>query len=909
MDTRLLRLWSNCKSVALVCLLNFVGIFVCQALFAGRAEAAAMANGELAWNGDRKTLDGEVIYSLPQSVQATGPQTDSFWLLPNRDLVAPGTDGGISREQREFVSDASGFEWPFADEGLGALLIKGVKASELPSACPATPRDLAQRYQIGSLKDVDFEFQDNERILLIRHKTSEPRHKSSERRNLCRFVVIRFEFHPRLGNGNFAQFADGDATFSGPVYPVWQSAPVFTQLSLLNSRNPSGVYCNRCAVPDAKGKTNIVFHGLPPPIHFRRTPPESKFELSKFSLDESRSRLGTVSNHDELRDTLEIFNTLLSRALVADGESKENSWRITLMKEITIEQLVTEQAGEIQLHGSFGKVTPILSDYHSAALFRALARSFARHVLSGGDEKRPESWKKFRQNEFVARILAELWLQDAFPRLSFLKNLSDRFSFLPFFRAVQQGNAFVNNAVFVGGEETGSRLDYSTLQDFISPMKGSELLERMNACADEDVRNQARQRARLVQLATQSAAEFAEFLTSTQAQKTCIVPMDAGILPTWVSQEKIEIQESEKKRLKLSRAVVRPSPTTEFFLFKDAVPARDTLQLSVVDKDNEALKEVRYPEPSLESLEELNKRFSSVEVMSPNRAVAADRLVYPRPIKTVVQALALNYDSRRSDVTLRSQFQTLQVGDLWNRTLQLGWRREYEKNFLDLTISSNIPSIIKEARTTIAVSSTTQLEEAPPSFLSVSYAIDKGAGSILYPEGTGLKIWLRRPLTLTALKQTMSEPEQEWLFSTSLPLAPRLTWSESFNYGLIENPIDVGLRSVPGWPAGSFKSQEYLVMRSELRNTLAQNLNASVASSILFQHITFYSAHVVAFDDLQAQKRGNVKTRTAQAILAGIRLFGALFGAKDQALGIEVARALAEPGRTSFGLTLGRSAN
>ncbi|NBW81898.1 hypothetical protein EBR21_09100, partial [bacterium] len=90
---------------------------------------------------------------------------------------------------------------------------------------------------------------------------------------------------------------------------------------------------------------------------------------------------------------------------------------------------------------------------------------------------------------------------------------------------------------------------------------------------------------------------------------------------------------------------------------------------------------------------------------------------------------------------------------------------------------------------------------------------------------------------------------------------------------------------------------------------LAQNLNASVASSILFQHVVFYSAHVVALDDLQAARRGTVKTRTAQSLLAGVRLFGALFGAKDQALGFEVARAMADPARTSFGLTIGKSAN
>ena len=38
-----------------------------------------------------------------------------------------------------------------------------------------------------------------------------------------------------------------------------------------------------------------------------------------------------------------------------------------------------------------------------------------------------------------------------------------------------------------------------------------------------------------------------------------------------------------------------------------------------------------------------------------------------------------------------------------------------------------------------------------------------------------------------------------------------------------------GLRSVPAWPTAEYMSKEYALVRSELRHTLTQNLNATVA--------------------------------------------------------------------------------
>jgi hypothetical protein len=104
-------------------------------------------------------------------------------------------------------------------------------------------------------------------------------------------------------------------------------------------------------------------------------------------------------------------------------------------------------------------------------------------------------------------------------------------------------------------------------------------------------------------------------------------------------------------------------------------------------------------------------------------------------------------------------------------------------------------------------------------------------------------------------------------------------------------------------------SKEYALVRSELRHTLTQNLNATVAKSLLFQHALLYGAHVFAFDRLRAESTASVDARVAQSLLMGFRLYGALFGAKDQAVSFEIARALTDPARTSFGFSLGKALN
>lgn len=909
MDTRLLRLWSNFRPSWVVRPLILLVLFAVLLLKPQRAQGAqdAFASGVLSWESQARLMSGRITFVFPEDISgiAVGEHSDQFWLLPNRDLVETLQLNFLNREQREFRAGASEIEWPINDSGLGALRVTRVESAAIANRCPLRSADFFEQSNKFKFKPVDFELDKNERVLTVRTDRSLRSAGEKVRASGCRFVRVGFVFHPRVGSGNFALHSDGSASFSGPIYPVWKDRPLATQLRIESTNRDLTAHCTGCR--SYEGLTQAVeFFGLPPPLHFNLKDEHQSVSFVNFDLDPTNENSSKEKKLGEIQETIQTLKRIAEPALQTFSNKNKKQWELGIAQALTIEQLVLEQSNEIQLHASFAKVAPLLDKFHRAALFRGVARSFSRFLLS--DETQTQTWRDLRRRETLARILAEIWLRDAYPRLSFLKELSDRLDFVPFFRAVQQGSAFVNNAVFVGSEETGNRLDYGILDDFLAPMKGDEILSRMDACVGEDARKSIRENALKVAMGQISAHEFARTLERMTPIPKCSVPMEVGVIPDWTFRENIEIRETEKKSLQMVRKVVSSSQTAQF-IFPDALVSRDPLQVLLTSSHSPSEIKIIKTNDAKDTTVELANSSYSARVLTPHRAVSSERLEFPRPVRTVLQALALNYDSRRADITLRSQIQTTQMGDEWGRSLTLGLRREYQRNYFDLQAYSAIPSIFGDARSAIALASTTQLVEAPPSFISASYSLDQGTGSSLYPDGVGLRLWLRRPLTLTAIQEKMLDPEQEWLLTAAVPLAPRLTWMQSLNYGRSETAIDAGLRSVPGWPVGSFTSLEYIAIRSEIRQIITQNLNASIARSVLFQHAALYAAHVVAFDDIQAARQGSVDARSAQSILAGVRFIGALLGAKDQALSFEIARALSVPPRNSFGMTVGKSLN
>lgn len=920
MDTRLLRVWSNCKAELVSVLRILLKISVIYAFFsAGQVQAessnsqptstaGSISNIRLTWNEDAQNFRGLQFFAVPvkeleERISSLEPAREAyrafnFWLLPNRDL-REALQKSLTREQREFRMGAPDIEWPYPEVGLGALLIREAFAASTPGDCPSEQMHFLEVSDALPWRKVSFERHNFERHLRIESKSN-----SADK---CYFIKFDFVFEPRSGEGNFALLNNGNAHFSGPIYPLWQNRPTSTQLRFNANTSKLTLLCTGCRTTDS-GEVVTDFVGLPPALTFTQ-----KFRTLGDVFSVSTALLKKTANdsawldNDEISRTVKIFFDYAGGAIARAEKTRGRGWETAVRSNLLIDRLIAEQEGEIQLHPSFGKVSPLLGDYHRAALFRALARDFLRHSLS--ELSANGTWLQRREDEKVVSFLAEIWLNNAFPKLNRLKQISENLSFLPFFRAVQQGNAFLNNSVFVGTEEQPGELDFNIYYEFLAPMKGALIAERIRRCAAPEVFTALSRISNEIANGQNSILEFKNLIVTSSPLKSCLTPMHSGLLPESLPEEKIEI-ESDKNQLLIERRVL-PNPPSHNFLF----PQQDLKRrepLSVAIKDVRGSEEnVVIPASETDStIIPLPKYAADALILEPNRATSGDRLRWPRPLRTVLQALSLNYDSRRSDLVLRSQLQTTQTGDEWSRALLLGFRREFARNNLDLQFTTRTPSLIAKTSATLTISSNIRLERAPPSFLALSYGVERGAGgSLLYPDGAGLRLWLRRPLSLSALQEKMVDPNQEWIFSYAAGLAPRLTWSEIVSYGFSESGVDVGLRSVPAWPSGQFVSTDYALLRSELRQTLTQNLNASLAKTILFQHAVLYGAHVLAFDQLQTEREVRVDARVAQSLVIGIRMFGALFGAKDQAVSLEVARALTSPARTSFGLSLGKAVN
>lgn len=919
MDTRLLRVWSNCM-IELVSVLRFLlKISAVYAFFgAGEVQAdssnsgstpigSSISNIRLAWNEDAQHFIGLQLFAVPvkeleERILSLEParaahKAFNFWLLPNRDL-REALQKSLTREQREFRMGAPDVEWPYPEVGLGTLLIREAFAASTPAACPFEQVDLLEVSQLLAWQRVSFERHNFERHLRIETK--------NDSINKCHFIKFNFVFEPRKGEGNFSLLKNGRAHFSGPIYPFWQNHPTSTQLRFDAKPSKLTLLCTGCRATDS-GEVAADFVGLPPALTFTQKVGTvgDVFAVST-ALLRNTINVSRSLDQDEISRTVKIFLDYAGGAISRAEKTRGRGWETIVRKNLLIERLVVEQEGEIQLHPSFGQVSPLLGDYHRAALFRALSRDFLRHSLSELSANR--TWLQRREDEKVVSFLAEIWLNSSFPKLNRLKQISENLSFLPFFRAVQQGSAFLNNSVFVGSEEQPGALDFNIYHEFFAPMKGAFISERIRRCAAPEVLAGLNRMSNEIANGQKSILEFKSLIATSSPLKSCLTPMHSGLIPESLPEENIEI-ESDKNQLLIERRVL-PNPPSHNFIF----PQQDLKRrepLSVAIKDVRGSEEnLVIPASQTDSIIiPLPKYAVDAFILEPNRASSGDRLRWPRPFRTVLQAMSVNYDSRRSDLVLRSQLQTTQMGDEWSRALLLGFRREFAKNNLDLQFTTRTPSLIGETSAILAISLNIRLERAPPSFLALSYGVERGAGSLLYPEGIGLRLYLRRPLSLSALQEKMVDPNQEWIFSYAAGLAPRLTWSEIVSYGFSESGVDVGLRSVPAWPSGQFVSTDYALLRSELRQTLTQNLNASLAKTILFQHAVLYGAHVLAFDELQAEREVRVDARVAQSLVLGIRMLGALFGAKDQAVSLEVARGLTSPARTSFGFSLGKAVN
>lgn len=875
-----------------------------------KAEASAPSSlVEFQWSDDLHGFEGVqyLFFSSNQLSALSGShglvaptEMDlDFWLLPNRDLK-DSKEPKLNREQIEFSKTPPSIEWPHAEIGLGAVTVRQVDLSEAGHHCLSSSAWKISQNSEPRWRTQSFERRDFERHLRVNLSLRE---KSS-----CYVVRILFQFFPRDGLGNFALQSGIGGVFSGPIHLLLQSTPLPTTLRFLDRNKRVRMSCLGC-VQREEDWTEVEFYGLPPVLNFSFDGKEANALM--FSIPSPVTQLSSPIGEKErkyvqaVEELIELFKPSVDRVFAQTGVA----WGFKLSPDVLIERLVSGQKGEIQLGPAYGEFGLFLDSYQRAALFREVARDFLRHSFQLASVGIAQSWSKLEEDERWVRLITEIWVAEFFPDILKLEKLSSKFSFLPFFKDVQSGKAFMNNDIFMGKEEQGNSPDFNLYEEFFSPMTGAELVSRLRSCAASEDFEEIKLAAVAIAHGHASIAEFQNYVATRQPKQDCIARMERGVFPQDVVSEAIRVDKKDEE-ITVTRQVENIPPSKQFLLYRKIAVVREKL---VLDIDEAGVRrKVVLPEPQSEEKlsHSLNvKNSPKVSVVLPVRTYRADRLTWPRPVRTVLQSISMNYDSRQDDLALRSEVLFYQVGDDWERNSSIGFRRIFSQNYVNLQFSSRIPSLFDDFKSTISMQSDIELKKEYPTFLSMMLDTSAFQAGLLYPEGIGFQGWLRRPLSLSALSKRMTDPDKEFIFEYSLGLAPRFTWKETLTYGASDLGVDIGLRDLPAWPAEEFISQEYGLIRSEIFHTLAHNLVVPLMRTIIFQHAVIYASHVLAFDTLEPVQGAKVGGRAAHSISAGIRLYGALLGAKNQSLSFEVARSFSSIPKTSYSFSVGRSIN
>jgi len=920
MDMRLLWAWSNsflsCLQKggfrAVVSLNLFLWVFALPDVAVARLhEGSAVASSlvELQWSNSLHGFEGVQYITLPRSQfpesKTSVPSQSAhafdldFWILPNRDLHDSGQIVP-TREQREFSQASASVEWPFSETGLGALTIRQVEVSEAGELCSGENLEKLARGNSVHWSAPDFERREFERSLRV---NVSPKVESS-----CIVLRIKFDFFPREGLGNFAMQRDSEGVFSGPVHLLFKSRPLSTILRFRDPSRQLKMSCLGCSDGE-DGWTEVAFHQLQPVLHFHMmNSPERTLVFAGASIFKMESKPVSTRQAEIAADVTEMVK-VFEPAMVKLFAQTGAVWKFAVRPEILIESLIIGQPGEIQLGSAYGEFGIFLDSFQRAALFREISRNFLRHALRQSSQNRFDSWSLLEERERWVRIIAEIWVTEFFPDIFKIKDLSRRFSFLPFFRDLKSGKALLNNNIFLGREESGSALDFNLINEFFSPMTGAELKFRMKSCAQEKVFELLTRSAIDVAYGLKTVQDFMSDVLKKQAADTCTVQMKEGVFPQDVVSETVRV-DNLNDGVSLTRQVDNIPFSKKFLVYADKPMLRERIAVDVHDSGTE--KRTFLPAPMSEQKYTYSLKLKAprkVSVVTPIRSSSSNRLVWPRPTRFALQSIALSYDSQRDDISAKSQVSFFQEGDDWSKNVSFGYMRVYSKDQINLLFSSGVPSFFPQFASSISIQTNVMLTKESLAYLALTYDSSNVQSGPLYPEGFSFKASLRRPLSLAAYAERMPDPNAEFVFGYSIGLAPRLTWRETLTYGASDLGVDVGLRDLSAWPEGEFISKEYGLIRSEIFHTLAHNHVVPFVRTVVFQHAVLYAAHNLTFDAIEPIDAPRVGGRTAQSISAGVRLYGALMGAKNQSLSFEVSRGLSAVPNTSYSFTVGRSIN
>ena len=140
-----------------------------------------------------------------------------------------------------------------------------------------------------------------------------------------------------------------------------------------------------------------------------------------------------------------------------------------------------------------------------------------------------------------------------------------------------------------------------------------------------------------------------------------------------------------------------------------------------------------------------------------------------------------------------------------------------------------------------------------------------------------------------------------------LPIAKLTTLKSKSRLGRASEKIELGGSSgVPGFQSDDLVSDKYAIFRNELSGVVAHDLSLNLGAGAIVEHIFCYVAHHSAFD-AGAIRLLKQPANSIQSVETGIRIYGSLFGAKNQSVTFDWTRTLGSSPRNGFGVTVGKN--
>lgn len=820
-------------------------------------------------------------------------------LYPNRYLK---TEGNSDRELDEAYSSGPLGEDKNALKRRGALVVSSV-VKVLTSGTSCKAPNFEEKANSDS-QPVDMIFNKFETILTLRD-TSEYLPKK------CEFYAIKFRFTPPNSEGNFGIKDDGSQIYSGPIYPISRNVFYDYNVSFINRK----VTCARCMRVQNGSALNFRF--FPPPLHI--------FEPNLNSNQKMTFSVGSVhfeflGTRNDIRQDIENLSIQALKNFPFIKDISKINTPIIIDSSALLHRVSLRMQDEIQLGIGFLKTNPITQKYHEAAFIRSLNTELWFRLIS--EKIEIKNARDFGFVTTISRHLAEKLMQVQFEKIDDIKNLSEKFKFFPVFREIFEGKALVNNEVFLGREESAGKLDTSPLQAIFPTFSATELNERANWCLTESQLGEFNLLTHDTVTGIATVENFILKLQTFESEKC--KDLWKGFLHQRTIQERIEASpfltdDSVVKSYALKRSRDKNSPEQIFAKLENQIADSVTIKIVADDKilykDNSSVTGdflvIKLPQAD---------QNSSLELLGPSTETNRDKYNYPRKIEFVMTGVKLRYESAEKNINLQQQFQFNMRGDEWGRSFGLMWRKQKNLYMVQESFSGlfnqfgvYLPKKIYEnfsaermPKFPFTLGFNQQFENTRREMWSFAeISVQNSSVSILAPEGYEAKLLTSRSLWRKGAFEPIYRVESE--YSLMLPIAKLTTLKSKSRLGKASEKIELGGSSgVPGFQLDDLVSDKYAIFRNELSGVVAHDLSLNLGAGAIVEHVFCYVAHHSAFD-AGAISLLKQPAHSIQSLETGIRIYGSLFGAKNQSVTFDWTRTLGSSPRNGFGVTVGKN--